>query len=171
MTEGGMGPLDLSTADTRGFPALDAGQYNAEIFEMSMDAVKNADGQGKMPAGTPMIKVQYKITNPRIDGEEIDQDRRAFQSYTIPPKGYDKKKADILTGMIARFFIAIDFPEETVKSKTFAPDFEDCIGRSCTITLNKQRKYGTAPEDNEWENRVKNVKKAGEAAQATSGLL
>lgn len=172
MSDGtGLGPLDLSTADTRGFIALDAGPYDAEIFEMSMDAVKNADGQGKTPAGTPMIKVQYKIKNPRIDGVVIDQDRRTFQSFVIPPKGYDKKKADTMTGMIARFFIALGYPEETVKSKTFQPDFEDCIGKPCTVTLSRKIKYGTKPEDNEWENRVTGVKKAGVAQAASSGLL
>jgi hypothetical protein len=156
-----MGLLDLSDANLKGFEALDAGRYDAEIVELSMDAVKNTDGTGKMPAGTPMVKAQFRVLNPKIDGEVIDQDRRAWKTYIVPPKGHDPKKAATMKGMIARFFMALGVDEEKVTAPDFDPDFEDFEGAPCVITLSKIRKYGTSPEDNEWDNRVTGVKKAG----------
>jgi hypothetical protein len=166
----GGSPLDLSGADTTGFAALDAGRYQAEVFELSWDSVKNSDGTGKMPAGTPMLKVQFKILEPRIDDKVIDQDRRAFTQYVIPPKGYDAKKAATMKGMVARFFMAIGFTEEQVKSPKFDPDFEDLKGRPCVVTLNKYL-YPDDPETGEWRNSVKGVKPAGSVVGAASGLL
>lgn len=164
------GPLNLSDADTRGFDALDAGKYNAEVFEMSWDAVKNTDGQGKMPAGTPMLKVQFKILEPKIDGELVDQDRRQFTQFVIPPADYDKKKAATMKGIVARFFMALGFTEEQVKSPKFDPDFEDLKGRPCVITLSKYL-YPDDPETGEWRNQVKGVKAAGTPVGVVSGLL
>lgn len=165
-----MGVLDLSGADLKGFDALDAGRYDAEVFAITMDAVKNISGEGKLPAGTPLMKVQFKILNPVIEGVAIEQDRRCFTQYAIPPKGYDPKKSATMNGMIARFFIATGDDEAKVLSKTFDPDFEDYIGRKVVVTLSKQQKYGTLPEDNEWDNSVKGVKAAG-TATGTSSLL
>src|SRR5436305_1691799 len=113
-----VGPLDLSNADLKGFAALDAGRYDAEIFEVSWDATKGGDN-AKLPKGSPLLKIQFKILNPMIDGQVIDQDRRAFTQYAIPPKGYDAKKSATMKGMVARFFIAAGYPEEEVASKSF----------------------------------------------------
>ena len=63
-----IGPLDLSGANTAGFEAVDAGRYNAAVAEMSWDAVKNTSGQGKTPAGTPMLKVRFKLISD-LNGE------------------------------------------------------------------------------------------------------
>lgn len=162
------GPLDLSDADVRGFDALDAGPYMAEVFAMSMDAVKNTSGEGKTPAGTPMIKIQFKVIDPKIDGEVLEQDRRVFTTYTIPPKDYDKKKAQTMKGMIARFFMALGYTEDEVKSAKFSPDFEDQIGKSCVVTLAKQE-YPAG--SGEWNNRVTGVKSADKFVGASSGGL
>lgn len=165
------GPLNLSDADIKGFDALDAGRYQAEIFEMKMDAVKNTSGEGKTPAGTPMIKIQFRIIDPRIDNEVLDQDRRAFTTYTIPPEEYDKKKKATMNGMIARFFMALGYTEEEVKSPKFNPEFDDQVGKQCVVVLSKVTKYNTRPEDNEWDNRVTGVKSIDTWAGATTGGL
>lgn len=162
------GPLNLGDADLKGFAALDAGRYNAEVFEIKWDATKNPEG--KMPVGTPMMKVQFRVLEPKIDDKIIDQDRRVFTQFVNPPLDYDKKKRSIMTGMIARFFVAIGEDEKKVLSGKFDPDFDDLKGRPCVVVLSKKPKYGTEPEDNEWENEVKGVKPAS-AGVGTSGLL
>lgn len=163
------GPLDLSNADTSGFAPIDAGRYNATVFEIKMDAVKNPDGTGKMPAGTPMMKVQFKVNEPQVDGKVIDQDRRVFTQFVIPPKGYDQKKANTMNGMVASFFIATGDDEAKVKSPKFNPDFEDYIGREVVVVVSKEE----YPKDSgEFQNRVKGVKKAGTLVGTSSpGLL
>lgn len=165
------GPLDLSGADLKGFDALDAGRYDAEVVELSWDAVKNTDGQGKVPAGTPMLKAQFRILEPKIDGEVLEQDRRAFTQYVNPPADYDPKKRATMQGMIARFFIALGFTEEEVKSKKFDPDFETLKGTPAVVTLSKVQKYGTKPEDDEWDNKITGVRPAGSNTGGGGGLL
>lgn len=156
------GPLDLSGADLKGFEALEPGRYNAEIFEISWDATKNPDG--KMPVGTRMMKVQFKLTDPEVEN------RRVFTQYVVPPNDYDAKKKATMQGMIARFFMATGDPEELVTSKKFNPDFEDYKGRPVVVTLSKEQ-YPKDSDPPEYQNRVKGVKPAGAAVGASSGLL
>lgn len=162
-----MGLLNLQDADLKGFEAIDPGHYDAEVFEMKMDAVKNASGQGKMPAGTPMIKVQFKLT-----GEGVEN-RRVFSQYIIPPKDYDKAKAQKLKGFLARFFIALGEPEEKVLGKGFDPDFEDFLGRPCVVVLGKEPKKDMSGNivEGEYNNPVKGVKPAGSSTASSSGGL
>lgn len=162
------GLLNLSDADLSGFEPLEPKQYNAEVLEIKMDAVKNTSGEGKMPAGTPMIKVQFKIT------DEGAVNRRVFTSMVIPPASYDPGKAAKMKGMIARFFIALGDTEEAVRSKDFDPDLEDYVGRACVVSVGKEQKRTRDGEvvEGEWNNPVKSVKPAGSIAGATSsGLL
>lgn len=168
----GLGPLNLSDADTRGFEAIEAGRYPAEVFEMKMDAVKNADGRGKMPAGTPMIKVQFKITDEELK-EAKGYEPRVFAQYIIPPADYDQAKAQKIKGMLVRFFVALGVPEEDVRKKTFNPDFEDFIGKPCVVVVGKEPKKDAAGEviEGEYNNPVKGVKEAGTAVGSGSGLL
>jgi hypothetical protein len=166
------GPLDLGDADVRGFAPIDPGRYNAEIVELTWDATKNAGG--KTPVGTPMLKVQFRVLNPQIDGEVIDQDRRAFTQFVNPPKDYDPKKRATMQGMIARFFMALGFTEDEVKSGSFNPDFAELQGTPCVVTLGREQKRdrdGNVVPD-EWNNPVKNVKAAGTLEEAAgAGLL
>jgi hypothetical protein len=163
------GPLNLADADLKGFEAVEPGRYNAEVFEITMDAVKNASGTGKMPAGTPMVKVQFKLTDPEVEN------KRAWVQYVIPPDSYDPNKAAKLKGMLARFFMALGDSEESVMSGSFDPDFEDYIGRGCVVVLGKEQRrdgQGNLIAD-EFNNPVKGVKPAGSIAgvEASSGLL
>jgi hypothetical protein len=168
----GLGPLNLSDADTRGFEAIEAGRYPAEVFEMKMDAVKNADGRGKMPAGTPMIKVQFKITDPELK-EVKGYEPRVFAQYIIPPAEYDAAKAAKIKGMLVRFFTALGVPEDQVKSKKFDPDFEDYIGKECVVVVGKEPKKDQNGDviEGEYNNPVKGVKEAGTLTGNTGGGL
>lgn len=161
------GPLNLSDADMKGFDPLEPGNYNAEVFDIGMDAVKNASGEGKMPAGTPMVKVQFKIT------DEEYENRRVWAQYIIPPKDYDKGKAAKMKGMVARLFIALGTPEEEVLNAKFDPDFDDYKGQPCVVVLGKEPKKNRQGEiiEGEFNNPVKNVKPAGSAVATAGSVL
>lgn len=172
----GMGPLDLSSADLKGFDAVDPGRYVAEVFEMTMDATKNPGG--KTPVGTPMLKIQFKLLSDSQGNSEGIENRRAFTQYVIPPADYDPKKAATMKGMIARFFIALGWPEEKVVSKKFDFDnaMEEAIGRQCVIVLGREPKLDRDKNviEGEFNNPVKGVKHIdtlNAAAAASSGLL
>ena len=166
MSSNEFGPLNLSDADMKGFDPLEPGRYNAEVFEITMDAVKNATGAGKMPAGTPMMKVQFKIT------DEEYANRRVWTQFVIPPKDYDKSAAAKMKGMLARFFIALGTPEEEVLNKNFSPDFGDYVGEPCVITVAKEPKKDRQDNiiEGEYNNPVKSIKPAGEAVESGSVL-
>jgi hypothetical protein len=161
------GPLNLQDADLKGFDPLEPGRYNAEVYEFTMDSVKNTSGVGKMPAGTPMVKVQFKLT------DEPNENRRVFSQYVIPPKDYDKGKAAKMKGMLARLFIALGASEEEVLSKDFDPDFEDYKDVPCVVVLGKEPKKTRDGQiiEGEYNNPVKGVKPAGSVATASGGLL
>jgi|SRR5215831_3041278 len=162
------GLLNLSDADLSGFEPLDPGRYNARIHEITMDAVKNTDGTGKMPAGTPMVKVQFRLTD-----EAPLLNRALWVTYVIPPKDYDAGKAAKMKGMLARFFMALGDSEETVRDKNFDPDFEDYINRECVVVVGKEPKKTRDGEviEGEFNNPVKGVKPAGSIATTSGGLL
>jgi hypothetical protein len=169
----GIGPLNLQDADLKGFEALDPGRYNAEVFEVTMDAVKNTSGTGKMPAGTPMMKVQYKLLSNAAGETQGIENRRAWQTFVIPPESYDERKAQNMKGMIARFFIALGTPEEEVLSGSFDPDFEDLKGLPCVVILGREPKKDMNGNivEGEFNNPVKGVKKAGSIAGQEAGQL
>jgi hypothetical protein len=145
-----LGPLNLSDADTKGFEALEPGRYNAEIYEVSIEPTKNPDG--KLPVGTPQVVVQFNITDSEAEG------RRAFTRFTLPPDGYDAKKAATMKGIFVRFLVALGEDEKKVRKPGYTPDFEDFKGRPCVITLAKRE----WPKDSgDYVNDVKGVKPAG----------
>lgn len=164
-----MGPLNLSDADMTGFEAVEAGRYNAVVAAMNMDAVKNTSGQGKMPAGTPMIKIRFKLTADNVDPSV--ENKSVFVSYVIPPAGYDAKKAATMKGMIARFFVAMGVPEEQVLSSSFDPDFDDFIDQPCVVVVGKEPKKTSEGKviQGEFNNPVKGVKPAGSIGSADDG--
>lgn len=168
----GIGPLNLADADLKGFEAIEPARYNGVVQEIKMDAVKNTSGSGKMPAGTPLIKIQYRLTDEGVDN------RRVFQTLTIPPADYDAAKASKMKGMIARFFIELGYPEDVVISKKFNIEeaLEDVVGRECVVIVGKEPKKdqnGNVVPD-EFNNPVKGIKKAGSittSGESEGGLL
>jgi hypothetical protein len=149
-----IGPLNLSDADLSGFEPLNPGRYNAEVFEITMDATKR---DGKVPMGTRMMKIQFKL----MDESVIN--RRVWTQYVIPPEDHPKEKREKMNGMIVRFFIAVGDPEETVRSGSFDPDFEDYKGRPCVVIVGKEPKKDQNGNiiEGEFNNPVKGVKAAG----------
>jgi Protein of unknown function (DUF669) len=156
-----MGLLDLSGADTSGFDAMPAGIYDAEVYEITMKETKGGE-TSKLPAGTPMLNVQFRIT------DEEYENRRQFKTYVIAPEKIGGKKYEHkakMDGILARFFIAIGCDEEEVTSGQFEPDFEELKGNPCRITL-KQREY-----NGELQNEVTGVRPIGDEVTAGPGLL
>jgi Protein of unknown function (DUF669) len=156
--------LNLSGADLKGFEPLPAGTYDASVYEVSMKETKGGD-DAKLPGGTPMLNVQFKI-----DGGDYDN-RRVFRSFIIAPdkiggKKYEKKA--MFDGMLARFFMALGYDESEVVSDDFDPDFEDLVGKECRVTLS----VNPGNEDRGWapSNDVKAVRPRSEAT-AGSALL
>lgn len=155
-----MGLLDLSGADTKGFEALDAGAYEAEVFNVENKATKGGEN-AKMPEGTPMLNVQFRILGRK--GETIGEDsevynRRVFNSFVIAPEKIGGKKYEhkaMMDGQLVRFFKSIGYDEAEVMSGSFDPDFEDMKGRSCTLTVSKEE-YPKG--SGEYQNRVKGIK-------------
>ena len=165
--EGFGGALDLSGADTSGFEALESNTYDGELFEWSWAATKggqNDDGtQKKMPEGTPMLKLQFKIIEPEYEN------RRVFDQFVIPPADYDAEKAGKMKGALVRFLVAMGLEEGDVKKKGFKLNdaLENLVGEPVRITVVKKQKYNTKPEDNEWDNEVKGYKRIGEGGSSS----
>jgi hypothetical protein len=169
--EGFGGALDLSGANTEGFPALDAGTYDCELFDYSWSATKggsNDDGTPKkMPEGTPMLKTQLRVIEPE------HENRRLFDQFVIPPASYEKEKREVMLGMLVRFLTAMGLEESDVKSKKFDLNkaLEDLKGEPVRVTVNKEPKYMSDPEENLWDNKVKGYKRAGTGSSGERGKL
>lgn len=162
---GGMA-LDLTGADTSGFDAMDAGTYDAVVFKAEMQETKGGPN-AKLPAGTPKLNIQFKITEGGEDGKYFN--RRQFTSYTFPPADYDKDKAAKMKGMLVRFLVAIGYEEKKVTAGKFNLDVEDLTGRECRIVVAKKPKYQGEP--GEMDNEVKGVKAPGSGGSSGGGLI
>lgn len=162
----GVGPLDLSDAELQTFEALPAAKYNCTVFSAEW---QEASGQGKMPAGTPMLKVQFRIR----DGEE-NSNRRFFTNYMLPGEGYDPAKAVKIKGIFVGFLDALGYDKKKVMSGKFNLDLEELVGKECVVTVSKEiDPYRTEQNGGEtvWTNLVKGVAPAGAPAGAASGKL
>lgn len=156
------GVLDLTGANTTGFPALDSGTYDCELFDFKWTETK---GEGKVGVA-PLLKVQFKVIEPEWEN------RRFFDQFVIPPADYDKEKREVMLGMLVRFLTAMGLDEEEVKTKKFNLNdaLQNLIGEPVRVTVSKEQKYNTKPEDMEFDNKVKGYKSAAESA-ATSRVL
>lgn len=153
----GIGPLNLSDADTSGFEAVEPATYNAVVHELKWDATKGGPN-AKLPKGTPMLRVQFRLTDDEVDN------RRVFTQFAIPPADHDAKKAAKMKGMLVRFLVALGEEESKVMSKKYDIDFDDLTGRECVVTVGKEPKRdGSTNEviEGEYNNPVKGVKPAG----------
>lgn len=147
--------LDLSGADLKGFDPIPTGTYDAVVF--SAEAIEAENPDGKLPMGTPGINVQFKI-----DGGPFDN-RRVWNRYWMPPAEYDEEKRKKTLGMLARFLMAIGYPEEQVTGGGFNLDLEDMINRECAVSVKIDREYNN--------NKVTNVKARNAGASSQAGLL
>jgi hypothetical protein len=161
-----MGVLDLSGADTSGFEAMPSGRYRCSIFSAEMVETKGSEGS-KLPAGTPMIKVQWQVHFNVTDPENAEyENRRLFSNYSIPEKDYEN--AAKLQGMLVRFLVAIGYEESEVTGKKFNLDVEDLVGREADVTVGQKPDYHD-PET--MTNDVKGVRPAGSSAPSSAGIL
>lgn len=147
--------LDLSGADTTGFEAVDAGSYNCTVFSAELE---ETSGSGKLPAGVPMVNVQFACQD-----EGPAKGRRFFNRYALPSLDQHEKAA-MMQGNFVRFLVALGEDEKKIKSKGF--DFEaleDLVGRECVVRVSKEEYKNPNDPDAEavWTNPVKSVKPAG----------
>lgn len=144
--------LDLSYGDTAGFDAVDAGSYACTVYEITME---ETSGQGKLPAGVPMVNVQFACQ------EEKFLNRRFFNRYPLPSQDQHANAA-FMVGNFINLLVALGEDEQKVKTKGFNPEkLEDLVGRECVVRVGKEL-YKRSPEDEgDWTNPVKSVKPAG----------
>lgn len=149
--------LDLSQAESGGFDALDSGTYSATVKEVTMSETKGREGAA-LPAGTPMLKVQFRID------EEPYNNRRVFSQYVFAgakkADGSKNENQQKTLGIFVSFLEAIGYDPAEIKSGKFAlaEEMDNMLGRPCRVAVKKKQKYGTKPEDNEWDNEVTGVK-------------
>jgi Protein of unknown function (DUF669) len=164
------GVLDLTSADTRGFEALESGTYDCELFEYKWDSTKGGttpDGrEKKMPEGTPLLKLQFKVIEPEFEN------RRLFDQFVIPPNDYDPEKRDKMLGALVRFFVAMGMEESEVKSKKFKMNetLDNLIGEPVKVTVGQEAiPYGA--RKGELSNPVKGYKRITADDSVESKLL
>lgn len=148
-----MSVLDLSGADTSGFQALDSGSYNCTVYETEMAEVA---GTGKLPAGTPMIKVRFAVQDDEHKGHPF------FTNYPLPDPSYENHAKVI--GNFVNFLVALGEDEAKVKKGGFdLANLKSLEGRECVVRVTKEE-WPKGTDD--WTNRVKGVKPAGSAVGA-----
>ena len=162
--------LDLSGADTSGFEPAPAGIYDAVVYDAEWTETAGGDN-AKLPKGTPMLKVQFKIIEGGEEGKYYNY--RVWGQYTLPPEvgidgqPYPKDKAARLLGGLVNFFVAIGYDETEVRGKKFDPDLAEVKGRECRVLVGRQeypKGSGT------FTNNLKGVKPIG-AASGSGALL
>lgn len=174
------GVLDLTGADTSTFDAIPAARYKATVWEVKWDATKGGEN-AKLPAGSPLLKVQFKLSDEYQDVEYVNDDgqktkigknRRVFGQWSIPPADYDPEKAAKLKGMLVNMLLGLGYEEKAVTKGNFKLDLEDMTGRECVVVVGKQE-YPKG--SGSWNNPVNGVKPAGSVATGSSndssGLL
>jgi hypothetical protein len=156
-----MSVLDLSGADTSGFEALPTGSYECTVYEAEMTEVR---GGGKLPSGTPMVKVQFRVK----DGEE-HAGHPIWTNYPLPDKNYENHAKTV--GNFVNFLVALGYDAAKIKSKGFdTKNLSEIEGKECVVRVTREE----YPKDSgDYTNRVKGVKPAGSAAASggSGGLL
>ena len=124
-----MNVLDLSGADTSGFEPIPSGKYNVRVGKV--DLVET--GPNSQVPGTPMLKVQLKVTEGEHEGSTV------FDQFTLPNPSdgrYDPAKAQKTLGFFVRFLTAMGYDEEKVKKGGFKLEaIDDLIGREAVATV------------------------------------
>lgn len=138
-TTEGMGPLDLSDADTTGIEPIPSGtKLRAEVFEISTVKIEKEDG--KLAFGTPGYKIQARILNEGAESQYYN--RRVFNNYWLPGNDYDKEKGAKMRGMFVNFLTAIGYDEKEVMGGSFVVDENDIQGREFILTVGVQPARG-----------------------------
>jgi hypothetical protein len=141
--------LDLSGADTSGFEPVPVGSYNATVYEVE---ASETTGTGKLPAGVPMVKVQFAIQ------DEPYVNRRVFNNFVLPNASQHENSARFL-GTFVNFLVGVGEDEAKIKKSGFKMEnLKDLEGRECVIRV----KIGkTTEEYPDPQNQLVGVKPAG----------
>lgn len=162
--------LDLSNAEDRGkFNPLPEGTYNVSIKDAILGEVKPG---GKLPDGTPQIKIQFEVDPDDIPEDEVEVDdegnekvipytKSLFSYYHIvTDKSYPNKQ--VMDNILYGFLKAVGYDVEELKSGAFELDLDDMKGRNCQAVV-EVRPY-TRDGETIMTNGVKYVKAATEGA-------
>jgi hypothetical protein len=161
--------LNLADADTSGFGAIPGGTYDAEIFAAKMEATKGPTENNpnpKLPKGTPMINVQFKIVGGPVPEDApadkqadygegyIYHNRRVFRTFVIPPEKINGKKYDNaarMKGILVRFLQAAGYSDEELGSEEFDLNVEDLASRPVSVVVAMKVKYGLNTEADDFD--------------------
>lgn len=152
-------PLNLAGADLTGFDPIEPGDYDAHVHKIELVAIES--DEGKMPQGTPGYYVTFAIDGGKENGKFV------WNRFWMPQPGTEyyennQDKVAKINGMLARFIIALGYPEKDVVSGKFKFDPEDAVGKECHILVGKTK-------DGQY-NTLRSVKPRG-ANLAASGVL
>jgi hypothetical protein len=158
--------LDLSHADDSAkFNPLPEGTYSAHIVEATMQESK---GTGKLPEGTPQIKVRFEVDADDIPeaekdekGKTIPYSKSVFSYYAITPKDYANKET--MDNILYGFLKAVGYDIDDLKSGKFKFEPEDLAGRKCQLVLSV-RDYTSNDGETRQSNNVRYVKAPGAGA-------
>lgn len=184
--------LNLTDREDSSFDPYPAGRYRAEVYEAEERAT---GGKGKLPEGTPMIWIQWRLVEPLFDypevgsveqisvknsdGEdevievrvrEIGENSYQFSTHVIPPEtinGEPYKNYKMMNGMIFRLLEALGYEKDELESGEFELDYNDMKGREAAITVSRYVYTDPDTDEKTVRNNVKGVK----AAPAASGVL
>lgn len=135
--------VNFADVEESDFSPLPRGTYNAVIFECEQTETQN---EGKNPAGTPMLKWTFQIT------DEEYKNRRAWMNTVLAGGGIGMLKALLkATGQ---------FTDEELNADDFDLDPDDVIGAPVGLVITQ----GTNPNTGEKNHSVKRVVPADASA-------
>src|SRR5437763_16987320 len=126
--------LDLTAREDSSFDPLPAGRYRASVHDADERATS---GSGKLPEGTPMIWIQWKVEEPLFEYPEVGSEDDAgikvpdwegkyqFSQHVIPPETIDGepyKHYKMMNGMIFRLLESLGYEKEELESGSFELD-------------------------------------------------
>lgn len=128
-----MATLNFTGVKTQSFDPLPNGRYEATVFDIEEQEVKNGKN-----AGAPMWAVQFSINGGPHDN------RRVFRNFTLIPESLWALK---------NFLVALGIDSSALEGEVDI-DTEDLIGLPCQIVV-RQREY-----EGQIQNDVKQVMKS-----------
>ena len=166
--------LDLTEREDAQFEPIPAGKYLATVFEAEE---RLTGGGGKLPEGTPMIAIQWRIDEAMFPTEEGStgnafENRRVFSQNVIPPKeinGAPYKNYKMMNGIIFRLLASIGYTDEQLNSGTFELDYDDMKDRKAIITVGRYEYEDPDTAEKTVRNNVKGFRPVKESE--TSGIL
>jgi hypothetical protein len=160
--------LDLTERESGDFEPVPAGKYLASVYEAEE---RSTSGNGKLPEGTPMVAIQWKLEKALFDTEEKIENRRVFSQNVVPPKEIDGepyKNYKMMNGIIFRLLESIGYTEDELSSGTFELDYDDMPGRQAIITVGRYTYKDPDTAEETVRNNVKGFRTVKEAEASSS---